>query len=168
MPFVLLIVGAILVVAAFNNSHGDLGKALQSDLPGFFKWGAAIAAILGLGFVPGFKTPSRWLLALVLLVIVLKNYSAIFAGLTSFAKTGPAATNAGPDVPTPSAAFSASAGQSTTPAPASDVTGSPSSPSSTPTTLLDFGTAGNVTWQSPAWLTGALGGIEKAFGLGGG
>jgi len=155
MPFVLVIVGAILVVTAFNNSHGSLGQALQTDLPGYFKWGAAIAAILGLGYVPGLKTASRWLLALVLLVIVLKNYSGIFAGFTSFAKSGPAATDAGPDIATPSAAFSASAGQSTAAANIAAVAGEVGDSSATSSSsILDLGSAGQVTFSPPAWLSG--------------
>ncbi len=162
MPFVLLIVGALLVVTAFNNSHGQLAGALQSDLPGFFKWGAAIAAILGLGFLPGLKTPSRWLLALVLLVIVLKNYTAILAGFSGFAKTGASATNAGQDIALPTDAFSASAGQATAPAPAADTSGGSAASSSSSGSAPAYG--------SDAWYLkaagGALSSIEHAFGLG--
>ncbi len=95
MPFVLLIVGAVLVVSAFNNSQGRLAAELQTDIPGFFAWAVAIAAILGLGFVPGLKTLSRWTLALVLMVIVLKNYKTILSGFSSFAASGAKATGSG-------------------------------------------------------------------------
>jgi hypothetical protein len=111
MPFVVVIVGVILVITAFNNKHGDFGAALAQDIPGFFKWGAALAAIGALGFVPGIKTPSRWLLALVMLVIFLHNYANIIAGFKNFAGSG--GTASGGTNPTPTAAFTASAGQST-------------------------------------------------------
>ena len=73
MPFAILLIGAILVVTAFNNSFGTLASELESDIPPYFKWAAAIAAILGLGYIPGLRTPSRYLLGLVLLVILLTN-----------------------------------------------------------------------------------------------
>jgi len=46
MPFAILIIGAILVITAFNNSFGTLATQLEGDIPGYFKWAAAIAAIL--------------------------------------------------------------------------------------------------------------------------
>ena len=95
MPFVLLIIGAVLIVAAFNNAQGRLAAELQTDIPGFFAWAIAIAAILGLGYLPGLKTASRWLLALVLMVIVLKNYTTILSGFSSFAASGAKATGSG-------------------------------------------------------------------------
>jgi hypothetical protein len=100
MPFVALLIGAILIVAAFNNTHGQLETALESDIPGFFKWAAAIAAILALGFVPGLRTPTRWLLALVIAVIFLRNYQAILDGFTGFASSPGTASGDGPAEPT--------------------------------------------------------------------
>jgi hypothetical protein len=117
MAFVILLVGVILVVVAINNTHGQFASTLESDLPGFFKWAIAIAAVLGLGFIPGFQKPSRWLLALVLVVIVLKNYSTMFAGLTSFAGQGATTTDTGTPAATPTAAFSANPATTTPPAP---------------------------------------------------
>jgi hypothetical protein len=85
MAIVLIIVGAVLVVVAFNNTHGQLATALGNDVPAFFKWGVALAAVLGLGFIPGFEKPSRWLFGLVLLVIVLAKYEKIIGGFSKFA-----------------------------------------------------------------------------------
>jgi len=34
MPAVFLIIGAIIVVAAFNNPHGALATELETDVPG--------------------------------------------------------------------------------------------------------------------------------------
>jgi len=100
MPFAILIIGAILVVVAFNNTAGQLATELETDIPGYFKWAAAIAAILGLGYIPGLRVPSRWLLGLVLLVILLKNYSQIIAGFQSFLTTTPSTAAAGNASPT--------------------------------------------------------------------
>lgn len=88
MPFVVVVVGVLIAVAAWNNSFGALATELESDLPAYFRWGAAIALILALGFIPGMKTPSRYLLALVAVVLLLTNYQQIFTGLQSFALSG--------------------------------------------------------------------------------
>ena len=88
MPFIAIIIGAILIVAAFQGTQGTLATALEQDIPGFFKWAIAIAVILGLGYIPGLRTPTRWLLGLVVLVIVLKNYQNIFNGFKNFAGSG--------------------------------------------------------------------------------
>jgi hypothetical protein len=108
MPIALILIGAILVIVAFNNTMGDLARALQADIPGFFIWAAAIAVILGLGYVPGLKTPSRWLLVLVGLVILLTNYQKIFTGLTTFATTGGGSTGAGTPPANPASTFASS------------------------------------------------------------
>lgn len=81
MPVALIVLGAILIVVAFNNTHGQLAIGLRQDVPEFFVWGLAIVAILGLGYVPALKTPSRWLLGLVVLVIVLVNYKSFLDGI---------------------------------------------------------------------------------------
>ena len=80
MPLILLFIGAIIAVAAFNNAQGTLATELETDVPPFLKWGLAVFAVGGLGWIPGFEKPSRWLLALVFVVIVLKNYANIIAG----------------------------------------------------------------------------------------
>lgn len=88
MPFVAIIIGAILIIAAFNNTHTQLAANLEKDIPGFFKWGIAIAAILGIGYIPGLRTPTRWLLGLVALVVLLTQYKNIIQGFQNFAQTG--------------------------------------------------------------------------------
>lgn len=105
MPFAVLIIGAVLIVAAFNNTQADLATALKTDLAGFFAWAAAITIILGIGFIPGLKNPSRYLLGLVVTVIVLTNYKSMLAGLSDFTQTAAAQTAAGAGPPVPTAAF---------------------------------------------------------------
>lgn len=104
MPFLLLLIGAVIFVAAYQNTHGELAAQLGQDVPPFLKWGMAIAAVGALGFVPGMRDLSRWLLALVLVVIVLTNYKQIIAGLQSIGSTGGGE-------PQPTAASQAAAGQ---------------------------------------------------------
>jgi hypothetical protein len=113
MPFVAILIGAVVLIAAFNNSHATLAHELEQDIPGYFKWAVAIAAILGLGFIPGMKVPSRWLIALVAVVVVLNNYQQILSGFTGFAQASPAPTGSGAADPT--SAYVQSGGQGGTP-----------------------------------------------------
>lgn len=89
MPFVLVFIGAVLIVAAFRNTQGDLATALETDVPGFLKWAVAIAAIGGLTYVPGLRTTARWMLGLVLLVIVLTNAKQAFGNLGNLSGAAP-------------------------------------------------------------------------------
>jgi len=106
MPAVFLIIGAIIVVAAFNNTHGALATELETDVPGYLPWAAAIAAVAGLGFVPGIRTPSRWLLALVLVALVLANYQTILSGFSSLASSSTASSSSSGAV-SPGASYAA-------------------------------------------------------------
>jgi hypothetical protein len=117
MPAVLILIGVVLAVVALRNTAGNLGTALETDLPGFFKWGLAIGAVGGAGYVPGFQTVSRWMLGLILLVLVLTNYQKFFAGFTTLAQSPPAGGTA---ATTPSAAYAANPTQAI---PVADVTG---------------------------------------------
>jgi hypothetical protein len=122
MPFAILLIGAILVVTAFNNSFGALASELESDIPPYFRWAAAIAAILGIGYLPGLRTPSRYLLALVLLVILLANNSQIIAGLKAFFTGSGTPSGVGAGAANPSAGYVANPA-TTSPPPANTVAG---------------------------------------------
>jgi hypothetical protein len=117
MPALLIVIGVVLAVAAIRNSQGNLGTALETDLPGFFKWALAIGAVGGAGYVPGFQTVSRWMLGLILLVLVLTNYQRMFAGFTTLETSPP---TGGTAATTPSAAYAANPTQAI---PVADVTG---------------------------------------------
>lgn len=84
----LVIVGVVLLVAAWRNTAGDLGTALGTDVPPFLVWAGALIAVGSLGYVPGMKQISRGLLALVLIVLVLTNYQALFKGLSQVTAAG--------------------------------------------------------------------------------
>lgn len=99
MPVLLLLFGAIIAVAAFNNAQGTLASELEQDFPPFIKWLLAVGAIGGLGFIPGMQTISRWLLALVLLVVFLKNYAAIYTGFENLIGAGGATQTAASATP---------------------------------------------------------------------
>jgi hypothetical protein len=157
MPIALLLIGALLIIVAFQNTMGQLATELESDIPGFFIWMVAIAAILGLGYVPGLKTPSRWLLALVVLVIVLVNYKSILAGFTSFATTGSSATAAGAAATpaNPSTVFAAAG----SPPAASDVSGTATGPT---TAAGSSSSAIDPLTGLPSVLTNAASGAASA------
>jgi hypothetical protein len=89
---VALMIGIILVVAAIRNSQASLFSALATDVPQFVVWAAALLALGMIGFIPGLKPISRGLLALVIVVIVLRNYSGIISGFQAAAKVGTAST----------------------------------------------------------------------------
>lgn len=93
MILVLLFLGIIIVVAALRNSQGALFAALYEDVPGFVVWAAAIFAIGAVGFIPGLKPVSRGILALVIVVIVLRNYKQIITGFENVWTKPPAAAS---------------------------------------------------------------------------
>lgn len=82
MPLLLIFVAGVLIVSAFRNTQTQLATELETDLPGFGAWALAIIGVGALGWVPGMRVISRWLLALVIVVLVVKNYSALFSGFS--------------------------------------------------------------------------------------
>lgn len=100
MILVVLLIGAILLVAALRNTYGALFTDLKQDVPGFVVWAAAVVALGAIGFIPGLKPISRGLMALVLVVIVMQNYTKILAGFQSVSKTDNTSSNtAAPNAP---------------------------------------------------------------------
>ena len=90
-----LFVGVIVLVAAIRNSQGALFSALYQDVPGFVVWGAAIFAVGAVGFIPGLKPISRGLLALVIVALVLNNYTKILSGFQAAWTNPPTASPGG-------------------------------------------------------------------------
>lgn len=103
MPFILLIIAAIMIMAAWNNSVGCLMTELETDLPGFVKWFLAIAAVGALGWIPGAEKISRMMLGLVLLVLVLSNWTQLLSGFQAIGGSTSAGT--GTPNPDPTAAY---------------------------------------------------------------
>lgn len=128
MPLLFIVVGLALIVVAIRNSQSQLYSLLQADLPGFLKWVAAIVAIGILGFIPQLRTPSRLLLALVAIVIVVQNKGGLFSQFTT--------------------AFTTASPSQTTGVSAQNLT-------SIPVTLTVQGSSGGIAGAST--LTGALG-----------
>lgn len=76
MPFMLILVGLVLVITGIQNTYAALGAQLQKDLfgsKGFLVWTVAIFAVGLLGYVQGWEKFSRYFLALILIAIILAN-----------------------------------------------------------------------------------------------
>lgn len=74
MPFALIAIGLLLVIAAYNNTQGVLSSQLQKDFSGktgFIYWIAAIIILGAVGYIKPMQTVSRAMLALVLVMIFL-------------------------------------------------------------------------------------------------
>lgn len=160
MPFLIIVIGVVLIITAYRNTFGDLAAGLKTDIAGYFKWGGAIALILGLGVIPGMRTPSRLLLALVAAVVIVRNYQAMLNGFKNFAQTGAAQTGQGTPAPTPAAAFIANPTSAPEPTQAeiqgSSGTGNNATPAANP--LTQFAA---TALQNPASYVSAL---EAGFG----
>jgi hypothetical protein len=73
MPFVFIIVGAVLVTSGVRGTSQDLLNLLKGDLTGqnnFIYWVLAILLIGSLGYVDELRGFSRALLALIIIVLV--------------------------------------------------------------------------------------------------
>jgi len=77
MPFFLLIIGAIFLIAAIRGNQGDLFDLLKDDFSGkdnFILWVMAIVIIVAVGNIKAIRPVSDAFLGLVILVIVVANY----------------------------------------------------------------------------------------------
>jgi hypothetical protein len=105
MPFALLIIGAVLLIAAVRGQQDVLFGLLKNDFTGqsnFIFWMAAILVIGAIGYIPKVKPISIAMLALVVIVLFLKKGDpsglggGVFAQFTSgLASTQTAATASG-------------------------------------------------------------------------
>jgi len=92
MPYALLLIGAIMLVAGIKNTQDDLWTLIKGDFTGgFLTWVAAIAVIGGLGYIPKLRPLSIAFMTLLLLVLVL-SHSGVFAQLQEFIQSGAGAT----------------------------------------------------------------------------
>jgi hypothetical protein len=80
MPVILLVIGILLIVSAIKGTEHELGKLIQEDFTGsgsFLYWLAAIGVLGALGYVPALKTPSRYLIALIIVAMVFSNQGVL-------------------------------------------------------------------------------------------
>lgn len=102
MIFALIVGGLILCTTSLRGTQHEFGDLLQKDIlgaDGFLAWIAAIVAIGCVGYLPGMKMPSRYLLILLGVVMVVRN-SGVFSqaqlALQTASGAGPAPAIAGP------------------------------------------------------------------------
>lgn len=84
MPYVLVTIGMVLLVAGVRGTHGDLAELIRSDLTGpdnFLSWALAVAIVGGTGYIPSLQKLSVAFLTLLLVVLVLAN-RGVFDNLT--------------------------------------------------------------------------------------
>lgn len=92
MILIILLFAIILITAAIRGTQNDLFSALKMDIPGYAVWAAAIVAVGAIGVVPGLKPISRGIMALVIIVILVHNYSQIISGFENAFKSGSSST----------------------------------------------------------------------------
>lgn len=76
MPFLLIVIGLLMVLTAIQDTHKQLGAQLVKDFTGprsFLVWVLAIMAVGALGYLDSWRTFSRYFLALILIAMVLAN-----------------------------------------------------------------------------------------------
>lgn len=98
MPYVLLVIGAILFVSGVRGTNGKLWDLVKGDFTGshsFLIWIAAIAIVGGMGYIPKLKPLSIAFMTLLLIVLFLSNHGVI-KRLSDFVQNvpGPDPTNA--------------------------------------------------------------------------
>jgi hypothetical protein len=99
----LLTIGMILIASALRGTEHELAQQLQDDMlgqNGFIVWALCVVIIGCLGYIPYFRTTSRYLLALVAVVIVLRNggvWQNAQQALQEASGTGPAPSVAVPE-----------------------------------------------------------------------
>ena len=82
MPIFFLVIGLLLIVTVVRGTTIGFAKRLGQDISGgYLKWLAAIIVIGAVGFVPSMKSPSRYLLALIAVVVMLRSGSGFIAKL---------------------------------------------------------------------------------------
>lgn len=102
MVFGLILIGVLLLDTGFKGTQRELGQRLQDDMlgqQGFVGWAAAFFAIGAIGYIPTLEKPSRYFIALMLVVIVLRNggvFQQFKDALATAAKAGPAVSTASP------------------------------------------------------------------------
>lgn len=86
MPLAFLILGALIIVTAYQGTYKDFGNQLVQDFSGsgsFIYWVAAVAIVGMLGYVKVFKTPSRLFLVLIIIAFFLSDKGNVFGKLAT-------------------------------------------------------------------------------------
>lgn len=141
MPFLLLIIGVLLAVVAIRNTMGSFSGHLADDLRGsgggasFPVWIGAILAIGMIGYLPKMQGFSRALLALVVVVVLLRNGKDLSSQFFSQLEGTIPASSAGADLGNPTVNVQLGGGGASS---SGNVVGSATSTASGLTNLLGF------------------------------
>lgn len=119
MPLAVFIVGLLVTVSALKGTEAELASKLEGDLTGpdgFIVWLGALATLGAVGYIPGLQQVTRWMIALVFVVIVLSNQGFadnLFAAFSGADQAGAAPPIApAPAGPVPTTATPTSSGGS--------------------------------------------------------
>lgn len=85
MPFALLVIGAVLLVAGVRNRQDDLYTLVKGDFTGqhnFIFWFVAIMVIGSVGYIKPLKPLSNIFLVLIVVVLILANKGGFFSQFT--------------------------------------------------------------------------------------
>lgn len=84
MPLLFLVVGLVLIVTVIRGTVGTFASQLKADASGgYLKWVAAIIIIGAMGYATPLKEPSRYLLALLALVVFITSGSGFIDAFVS-------------------------------------------------------------------------------------
>lgn len=97
MGLLFFVIGAVLLTSTIRGSQNELFQLLAADVPDVVEQVGAIVLIGMLGYLPGMQTPSRALLALVIIVVLLDEQGAWRAIQQTLAT---AQSGQGPSIPT--------------------------------------------------------------------
>lgn len=115
MPFALIVIGAVMVIAAVKNTQGNLGQLVKGEFVGqnnFIFWLSAMFLIGAIGYIPKAKPIATGLLGLVIVVLFLTKGNTtnvgggFFAQLTKGLQSTTTAANASQPVAASSQGFS--------------------------------------------------------------
>jgi hypothetical protein len=87
MPLALLLIGLLLITTGIKGNVPKLGAQLEADLlgtggnAGFLTWFGALFILGCLGYVPVLQKPARMLMVLIIVVMVFRSDTGIFANL---------------------------------------------------------------------------------------
>lgn len=96
MPFALIVIGVIILVAGIRGTHVQLGHQLAADFTGagnFIYWLIAVGVIGLIGYVPGLDRFSKAFMVLLALSFILAN-RGFFNQFNAAIKSGTAAPSA--------------------------------------------------------------------------
>jgi len=104
MPFALLIIGAIILIAAIRGQTGTLFSLIKSDFTGsgnYLYWIVAILAVGSVGYIKKLQPISDAFLALVLVVLFLSNKGFFSQFMTGLSTQGNCSTSGTSDTSSP-------------------------------------------------------------------